>query len=45
MLSLDELRAKIIRVINTPATNIARMVKEPMAKVVRVINAYSKQSN
>ncbi|MBT4922644.1 MAG: 50S ribosomal protein L10 [Rickettsiales bacterium] len=45
MLSLDELRAKIISVINTPATNIARMVKEPAAKVVRVVDAYSKQSN
>jgi large subunit ribosomal protein L10 len=43
MPSLDELRARIISIINTPATNIARIVKEPLAKVVRVINAHSKQ--
>jgi len=45
MPSLDELRAKIISVINTPATNIARIVKEPMTKLARVFDAYSKQSN
>ncbi|MBL6785716.1 MAG: 50S ribosomal protein L10 [Rickettsiales bacterium] len=45
MPSLDELRAKIISVINTPATNIARIIKEPLAQVARVIDAHSKNSN
>ena len=37
MPSLDELRAKIISVINTPATNVARIVKEPMTKLARYL--------
>ena len=44
MPSLDELRAGIISFINTPATRIAQIIKEPMNKVARVINAYSNKA-
>lgn len=37
--SLDELRAKIIGLLNAPATKIARTVKEPGGKLARVIQA------
>ena len=37
--SLDELRAKLIGLLNAPATKIARTVKEPGAKLARVIQA------
>lgn len=36
--SLDILRAKILGVINAPATKITQLVQEVSAKVVRVIN-------
>jgi large subunit ribosomal protein L10 len=41
--SLDELRAKIIGLLNAPATKIARTVKEPGAKLARVIQAKAAQ--
>ena len=37
--SLDELRAKLIGLLMAPATKIARTVKEPGAKLARVIQA------
>ena len=37
--SLDELRAKIIGLLNAPATKIARTIAEPGAKLARVIQA------
>jgi large subunit ribosomal protein L10 len=37
--SLDELRSKLIGLLNAPATKIARTVKEPGAKLARVIQA------
>lgn len=37
--SLDELRAKLIGLLNAPATKIARTVKEPGATLARVIQA------
>ena len=37
--SLDELRAQLIGLLNAPATKIARTVKEPGAKLARVIQA------
>ena len=37
--SLDELPAKLIGLLNAPATKIARTVKEPGAKLARVIQA------
>ncbi len=41
--SLDELRAKIIGLLIAPATKIARTIKEPGAKLARVIQAKASQ--
>ena len=41
MPSLDELRAKIVGLVNAPATKIARTVKEPGAQLARVFGAYA----
>lgn len=41
--SLDELRAKIIGLLNAPATKIARTIKEPGAQLARVIQAKASQ--
>ena len=40
--SLDELRAKIVGLIQAPATKIAQLVNAPAAKVARVVAAYAK---
>jgi len=37
--SLDELRAKLIGLLNAPATKIARTIKEPGGQLARVIQA------
>jgi large subunit ribosomal protein L10 len=42
--SLDELRAKLIGLLNAPATKIARVVKEPAGKLARVLKAKSEQA-
>jgi large subunit ribosomal protein L10 len=39
--SLDELRAKLIGLVQAPATKIARVVNAPAAKVARVVQAYA----
>ena len=39
--SLDELRAKLIGLVQAPATKIAQLVNAPAAKVARVIQAYA----
>ncbi|MFL6845627.1 MAG: 50S ribosomal protein L10 [Allosphingosinicella sp.] len=39
--SLDELRAKIIGVIQAPAAKIARTINEPGAMLARVLGAYA----
>lgn len=41
--SLDELRAKIIGMISTPATRIAQVVNAPAGKLARVFGAYSQK--
>lgn len=41
--SLDELRAKLIGLLNAPATKIARTLKEPGAQLARVIHAQAAQ--
>jgi large subunit ribosomal protein L10 len=41
--SLDELRAKIIGLVNAPATKIAQVVNAPAAKLARVFGAYAKR--
>jgi large subunit ribosomal protein L10 len=40
--TLDELRATLIGLINAPATKIARIIKEPGAKLARVLQAKSR---
>lgn len=41
MPSLDEMRAKLIGLVNAPATKIAQVVTAPAAKVARVFAAYA----
>lgn len=43
MPSLDELRAKLVGLINAPATKIAQVVNAPAAKLARVFGAYAKR--
>jgi large subunit ribosomal protein L10 len=40
--SLDELRAKIIGLLQTPATRIAAVLQAPGAQLARVLGAYAK---
>jgi large subunit ribosomal protein L10 len=42
--SLDELRAKLVGLLATPATRIAQVVAAPAAQVARVVGAYAEQS-
>ena len=42
--SLDELRAKLIGLLSAPATKIARTIKEPSAKLARVLQAKASQN-
>ncbi len=44
MPSLDELRAKLVGMIVTPATRIAQIVNAPAASVARVIGAYAREN-
>lgn len=44
MPSLDELRAKLISLLNTPATRIAGVVQAPAGQLARVVNAYATKS-
>jgi large subunit ribosomal protein L10 len=41
MPSLDELRAKIVGLLNAPATKIAQVATAPAAKLARVFGAYA----
>jgi large subunit ribosomal protein L10 len=43
--SLDELRAKIVGLIQAPATKIAQIVNAPAAKLARVVQAYASKSD
>lgn len=43
--SLDELRAKLIAQINSPASSLVSILGAPGGSVARVINAYSKSNN
>ena len=43
--SLDELRAKIIGLIQAPASKIARTINEPGAMLARVIGAFAAKEN
>ena len=42
--SLDELRAKIVGLVQAPATKIAQVVTAPAAKVARVVQAYASKN-
>jgi len=42
--SLDELRARIVGLIQAPATKIAQVVTAPAAKVARVVQAYASKT-
>lgn len=44
MPSLDELRAKLIGLINAPATKVAQVVNAPAAKLARVFGAYGREN-
>jgi large subunit ribosomal protein L10 len=41
--SLDELRAKIIGIINTPAQRIASVLQAPAGQIARVLSAHAEQ--
>src|SRR5262245_22500179 len=41
--SLDELRAKIVGMIKTPATRIAQVVNAPAGQLARVFGAYARK--
>jgi large subunit ribosomal protein L10 len=41
--SLDELRAKIIGLVQAPATKLATVVQAPASKLARVFNAYAEK--
>ncbi len=43
MPSLDELRARLVGMINTPATRIAGVLQAPAGQLARVIGAYAKK--
>ena len=42
--SLDELRAKIVGLIQAPATKIAQVINAPAAKLARVVQAYANKA-
>ncbi len=42
--SLDELRAKIVGLVQAPATKIAQVLTAPATKVARVVQAYASKS-
>ena len=42
--SLDELRAKIVGMLNTPATRIAGVLQAPGGQIARVLSAHAQQS-
>ena len=42
--SLDELRAKLLGLLQAPATKIAQIVNAPASQVARVVSAYSQKS-
>jgi large subunit ribosomal protein L10 len=42
--SLDELRAKLVGMLQTPATRIASVVAAPAGQIARVIGAHARKS-
>jgi large subunit ribosomal protein L10 len=43
--SLDELRAKIVGLIQAPATKLATIAQAPAAQLARVLSAYATKEN
>ncbi|MBN8523267.1 MAG: 50S ribosomal protein L10 [Rickettsiaceae bacterium] len=43
--SLDQLRGKIVGILQAPAANLARIVQAPAGSLARVIQAYSEKNN
>lgn len=43
--SLDQLRGKIVGILQAPATNLARIIQAPAGSLARVIQAYSEKNN
>lgn len=43
MPSLDELRGRIVGLVNAPATKLAQLVNAPAAKLARVFSAYAEK--
>jgi large subunit ribosomal protein L10 len=41
--SLDELRARLVGLVQAPATKIARVINAPAGKLARVVQAYAKK--
>ncbi len=41
--SLDELRAKLVGLIGTPATRVAQVLQAPAGQLARVVNAYAQK--
>ena len=39
--SLDELRAKLVGLVNAPATKVVQLVNAPASKLARVFGAYA----
>lgn len=42
--SLDQLRAKIVGMIQTPATRVAQVITAPAAQLARVVGAYAEKN-
>lgn len=42
--SLDELRGKLVGMLQTPATRVATVLQAPASQLARVLNAYSENS-
>lgn len=42
--TLDELRGKIVALVTTPATQIARLASEPAAQLARLFSAYAESN-
>ena len=41
----DELRAKLLALLTTPATNLVRLLQAPAQQMVQVLNARSQQAD
>lgn len=42
--SLDELRGKIVGILQTPATNLARVINTPAGQIARLCSAYANKN-